>query len=152
MNDLQHNAFMQLEETLLILEESISSEALSNITYTLHITRLKQFYSPQFDFEHSETGSYFHSALICVYTKFIDDPEYSLPLSDIFRQSLSYVIEISTLSLNISVNKSRLTECLISLAEIWDLGTTLDISVLLSQALHKMRQNLLQLNSYLSIL
>ena len=152
MDNIQHNAFMQLDETLLILEESISCEALSNITCTIHIARLKQFYSPQFDFEHSETGSYFHSALVCIHSKFIDDSEYSLPLSDIFKQSLSYAIEISTLSLNISVNKTRLTEHLISLAEIWDLSTTLDISTLLSQVLHKMRHDLLQSDSYQSIL
>ena len=136
---------MQLEETLLILEESISEESLSKITSTLHISRLKQLYSPQFDFEHSESGSYFHSALVCVNSKFIDThAETRLPVSDVFMQSLSCILEISTLSLNISINKFRLTECLLSLAETWGLNSTLDISILLTQSLHSMRHNLQQ--------
>ena len=139
------NALMQFEETLLILEESISDDVFSNQTSSLHISRLKQFYSPQFDFEHSESGSYFHSALVCLNSKFIEfDNQNTLPVSNEFKKSLSYILEISSLSLNISINKSRLTECLILLAELWDLGSTLDISKLLSQSIHKMRHNLQQ--------
>ncbi len=141
----QHSAFLQLEETLLILEESISYDVFSNSASTIHISRLKQFYSPQFDFEHSESGSYFHSALICVNARFVEsDAQYVLPLSDIFKQSLAYILQISTLSLNVSLNKTKLTDCLILLAELWGLSTTLDISNLLSQSIHNMRHNLQQ--------
>ena len=140
---IDNNAFLQLEETLQILEESIKVDAVSNQISLHHIQRLKQLYSPLFNFEHSETGSYYYSAIKCVCVDYTDtDAKFDLPLSHEFKQSLNYLLTISLLSLNLSLNKSQLTEQLLLLSELWELNSTLDIPTLLLQTLTHMRLNL----------
>ena len=138
------NHILQLEETLQILEESIQHDAFSTSSTKQHIQRLKSFYSPRFDFEFSESGSYYYAALHCVCDRYLnDDCKHNVFLSSEFKQSLSCLLEISRLSLNSKNHQTSIVEELLLLAKLWGLNETLDIPTLLLQALVKMRSNLL---------
>ena len=137
---------LQLEETLLILEESLQQPALDHRVQQKHIIRLKQFYSPLFDFEHSETGSYYYAALQCIKATYLDeDALYSLPLSPLFIDSLLCLIKINMLSLDTRRNKNGITEALLDLAELWGLQHSHDMAELLTSVVGNMRKQVTQL-------
>ncbi len=137
---------LQLEETLLILEESLQQPALDHRVQQKHIIRLKQFYSPLFDFEHSETGSYYYAALQCIKATYLDeDALYSLPLSPLFIDSLLCLIKINMLSLDTRRNKNGITEALLDLSELWGLQHSHDMAELLTSVVGNMRKQVTQL-------
>lgn len=138
------SAILQLEETLQILEESLHHNVFSDSTATQHIQRLKQFYSPRFDLEHSESGSYHYAALQCISAYYLeDDAVYQLPLSSIFKESLCLMLEINLLTLDGKRHNNEITEKLLALAELWSLNTILDMPTLLLQTHIMMRSNLI---------
>ncbi len=138
-----NSAFLQLEETLLILEESLQHNLFYNSIEKRYIKRLKQFYSPQFDIEHSETGSYYFATLQCIKLFYLDvDSIYKIPISDNFKTSMHHLLEINAHTLDTRNNQSRMTEQLLILSELWGLQDTLDIADLLVNTLIKMRSNL----------
>ena len=58
----ENDPILVLEETLFILEECLQGDnslLLNSTVVSHHIQVLKKFYSPGFDFDYSETGSYF---------------------------------------------------------------------------------------------
>ena len=133
---------LKLEETLLILQECLlhtpSTLPLTPIAGE-YIDRLKTFYSPQFDFDHSESGSFFFAALRSVQATFIDkDSPSHIPLSDNFIQSIEYLLEISMLSLSYRTNRSAIVEQLITLSNLWKLNRTLDMRSVIVQVLGHM--------------
>jgi len=137
---------LPLEETLLILEESLQQPALDHRVQQKHIIRLKQFYSPLFDFEHSETGSYYYAALQSIKATYLDeDALYSLPLSPLFIDSLLCLIKINMLSLDTRRNKNGITEALLDLAELWGLQHSHDMAELLTSVVGNMRKQVTQL-------
>ena len=141
------DAYLQLEETLLILEDSLQHDVYYNSLEKRYIKRLKQLYSPGFDIEHSETGSYYHATLQCIKALYLDsDCVYHLSLSNNFKASMEYLLEINYYTLNTNRHHSKLTECLLSLSQLWGLHGTLDIADLLAQTLIKMRADLI--NTY----
>lgn len=141
------SAFLQLEETLHILEDSLQHNVFYNSLEKQYIKRLKQLYSPLFDIEHSETGSYYHATLQCIKSLYLEtDSVYQISLSAKFKTSMSYVIDINSYTLDTKNHRSKITECLLSLSELWGLQSTLDIADLLVQALTKMRADLI--NTY----
>ena len=134
------SAILQLEETLLILEESLQQPTLDNTIQKKHISRLKQLYSPLFDFEHSESGSYYYAALQCIKASYIDDEaKYTLSLSPLFVKSVLCLLEINTLSLDTKRNKNAITEAFLTLAELWDLHKSHDMADLLTHVISHMR-------------
>jgi len=142
-----NSAFLQLEETLLILEDSLQHNVFYNSFEKQYIKRLKQLYSPRFDIEHSETGSYCHAALQCIKALYLENESvYQLPLSKNFKASMDYLLEINFYTLDTNNHHSKIIECIISLSELWDLQSTLDIADLLVQALSRMRLDLV--NTY----
>ena len=142
---LENEGFLQLEETLQILEESLQHDVFSTHTATQHIKRLKQLYSPRFDFEHSESGSYSYAALRCVSACYLDeDAKYDIPLSSVFKESLELLMQINMLALGANKNKAGLTESLLAISNLWNLNDTLDIPELLLKVLINMRSNLLE--------
>ena len=141
------SAILQLEESLQILEELIQCSPLDNKTTTLYIQRLKQFYSPQFDFEYSESGSYYYAALKSLSVNYLEnDSQFGTSLSHSFQHSLELLIEISLLNMDPRKNQSVIIEKLVALATFWDLNTTLDMPDLIVQVLKKMRTELLSKN------
>ena len=147
--DLLNNssAFLQLEETLHILEDSLQHDVYYNSLEIRYIKRLKQLYSPRFDIEHSETGSYYHATLQCIKALYLDSEcVYQISLSKKFKASMNYLLEITTYTLDTNSHHSKLTESLLSLSELWELQDTLDIADLLVQTLVKMRTDLI--NTY----
>lgn len=140
-------AFLQLEETLHILEGSLQHDVYYNSLEKGYIKRLKQLYSPQFDIEHSETGSYYHATLQCIKSLYLDSEcVYQISLSKRFKVSMNYLLEINSYTLDSSNHHSELTECLLSLSELWGLQGTLDMADLLVQTLINMRTDLI--NTY----
>ena len=142
-------AVLQLEETLLILEESLAQPSLSHTNNKKHISRLKQFYSPLFDFEHSESGSYYYATLQCVKATYIDDNAiYKLPLSTLFIDSILCLLEINTLSLDTKRNSRGITEALLNLARLWNLHHQQDMADLISNVIACLRRDIIdQLNT-----
>ncbi len=141
------SAFLQLEETLHILEDSLQHNVFYNSLEKQYIKRLKQLYSPRFDIEHSETGSYYHATLQCIKALYLGvDSVYQIALSEKFKTSMSYLVDINSYTLDTNNHQSKITESLLSLSELWDLQSTLDIADLLVQALIKMRADLI--NTY----
>ncbi|MDW3096006.1 MAG: hypothetical protein R8G33_10065 [Gammaproteobacteria bacterium] len=139
-----NSAVLQLEETLLILEESLQHNVFYNSIEKRYIKRLKQFYSPYFDIEHSETGSYYFATLQCIKLFYLDaERPYRIPLSDKFITSMHHLFEINIHTLDARNNQSGMTEQLLFLSEIWELHDTLDIADLLVNTLIKMRSNLI---------
>lgn len=142
-----NTAVLQLEETLLILEESLQQNIFYNSIEKRYIKRLKQLYSPHFDIEHSETGSYYFATLQCIKLFYLDaECTYSIPISDKFKTSMYHLLEINSHTLDSRNNKSRMTEQLLSLSELWHLQDTLDIADLLVFTLNNMRSDLI--NTY----
>jgi len=141
-------AILQLEETLIILEESLQQPTLNNSLNKKHIARLKQLYSPLFDFEHSESGSYYYAALQCIKSLYIDnDSHFDLPLPPLFIQSVLCLLEINTLSLDTKRNKNGITEAFIALADLWELQHSQDMADLLILVIANMRKQLINLLS-----
>ena len=142
------SAILQLEESLQILEELIQCNPYDNKAITLYIQRLKQFYSPHFDFEYSESGSYYYAALKCLSVNYLEeDAKFNVSLSHSFHHSLKLLIEINLLNLDPRKNQSVIIEKLVTLATFWNLNTTLDMPDLIIQVLKEMRTDLL--NSHL---
>lgn len=139
-------ALLQLEETLLILEESLKPQPIYHTSNKKHIYRLKQMYSPLFDFEHSESGSYYYATLRCIKATYIDDDAiHKLPLSSLFIKSILCLLEINTLSLNTKRNKNGITEALLDLADLWDLHDSLDMADLLMTVVSNLRQDIIDM-------
>ena len=143
----QNRAILALEETLQILEECIQENAL-DLTLTpvicSHIQRLKSLYSPEFDFEHSESGSYFYAAIRCSGDCFLSaQSKNPVPLSDKFRDSFAILQDISLLSLSYKKSKLALSEKFMSLSELWGLRRTMNVQQTLIAALSEMRTDLL---------
>lgn len=140
------SAILQLEETLIILQESLLLPWTNDSLNKKHIARLKQLYSPLFDFEHSESGSYYHAALQCIKSSYIDDDsQFDLPLPPLFVESIMCLIEINTLSLDTKRNKNGITEAFINLANLWHLQHSQDMADLLSQVIVNMRRQVTHL-------
>ena len=139
-------SILQLEESLLILEESLQPDTIEPDTRKRHIHRLKQFYSPLFDFEHSESGSYYYAALKCIEETYINtDSTDKLPLSSLFKQSTTCMLRINTLSLDTKRNKNGIAESLIELAQLWQLYQSHDMADLLTKVLSQMRNEVTSL-------
>jgi|GEM_PF-1794731 len=139
-------ALLQLEETLLILEESLQHPPFQDSTSKRHISRLKQLYSPLFDFEHSESGSYYYAALQCIKATYIDDDAiYKLPLSSLFVNSILSLLELSTLSLDTKINKNSITETLLNLASLYSLRDSDDMADLITSVVRKLRTDIVVL-------
>ncbi len=133
-------AILQLEETLIILEESLKQPLVDLADSKNHILRLKQFYSPLFDFEHSESGSYYHAALRCIKATYLDDDaNCKLSFSPIFVNSISCMLKLNTLALDTKHNKNGITESLLELAELWNLQQSHDMAELLVNIINGMR-------------
>jgi hypothetical protein len=142
-----NSAFLQLEETLHILEDSLQHNVFYNSLEKHYIKRLKQLYSPRFDIEHSETGSYYHAALQCIKAFYLDTESiYQIPLSDKFKTSMHYLLAINSYTSDTNTYHSKQTDSFLSLSELWGLQNTLDIADLLVQALIRMRIDLI--NTY----
>lgn len=139
-------ALLQLEETLLILEESLQHPSYQNSTSKRHISRLKQLYSPLFDFEHSESGSYYYATLQCIKATYIDyEATYKLPLSSLFVDSILCLLEISTLSLDTKRNKNSITETLLNLASLNNLSDSDDMADLITSVVRNLRTDIVVL-------
>lgn len=138
---------LQLEESLQILEELIYCNPNDRKLITLYIQRLKQFYSPEFDFEHSESGSYYYAAIKCISLKYIENKLTShISLSQRFQDSLSLLLEINMCNFDTRNNNTSAVDKLISLASLWELNTTLDIPDLMIEVLREMRLEILHSN------
>ncbi len=146
------SAILQLEETLLILHECLHAPNLNNLQTKKHIARLKQLYSPLFDFEHSESGSYYCATLQCIKYTYLDkDAKFNLPLPPLFTKSILCLLDINTLSLDTKKNNSSITEALLCLAALWDLHESMDMADLISEVLVKMRSQITTLlNNYIA--
>ena len=143
---LDNSTVLRLEETFMILEECLQCDDTPFPISTIkphHVQRLKKFYSPQFDFEFSESGSYFYAALkVASASSLKSEPAEFYFLSDQFKRSLEYLLQVSLLSLNYQNNQHRITEQLILLADLWQLHDTLDMQLLVINVLSKMRAEL----------
>ncbi|MEM8843678.1 MAG: hypothetical protein AAGB35_01390 [Pseudomonadota bacterium] len=138
---------LQLEESLQILEELIYCNPNDRKLITLYIQRLKQFYSPEFDFEHSESGSYYYAAIKCISLKYIENKLTShISLPQRFQDSLSLLLEINMCNFDTRNNNTSAVDKLISLASLWELNTTLDIPDLMIEVLREMRLEILHSN------
>jgi len=148
MNLLDNDtALLQLEETLQILEDSLQRNVFYNSLDKYYIKRLKQLYSPRFDIEHSESGSYYHATLQCIKALYLDhDAIYQLSLSTKFITSMNYLLEINFYVLDTNTHHSKMTETLLSLSELWGLQSTLDIADLIAQTLIQLRADLINTN------
>ena len=144
-NQIDNTTVLKLEETFMILEECLKCDDTPFPSSTIkphHVQRLKDFYSPQFDFEYSESGSYFYAALKVVSAINFKSESPEFYFSDQFKRSLEYLLQISLLSLDYQRNQHRLTEQLILLADLWGLHDTLDMQLLIINVLSKMRAEL----------
>ncbi len=140
----ENSAVLQLEETLLILEESLQYNVFHHSLEKHYIQRLKQLYSPQFDIEHSETGSYYYATLECIRIFYlVEDSLYKIPMSAKFKTSILHLLDINSHALDSKKYQNRITEQLLALSELWQLQNTLDIADLLASCLSKMRLNLM---------
>lgn len=136
---------LKLEETLTILEELLNNN--HNVTRQ-HIQQLKVFYSPLFDFDYSESGSYFYAAVKSLCQQYLLPTDTTgLLLSNRFRVSLNLLEQIGMLSLNREKNQSALVSELLAMAELWNLNQTLDVSDMLQQVLRAMRYDALESNN-----
>ena len=135
---------LQLEETLQILEELIQCDTPDHRATASYIKRLKQFYSPQFDLEHSESGSYYYAALKCLSINYLEnDAIYNINLSDQFKRSLQTLIEIALLNVESSACKTIAINKLVELATLWGFNATFDMAGLIVKILQGMRADLL---------
>jgi len=135
---------LTIEETLTILEECLNHNSHGT---QQHIQTLKTFYSPVFDFDYSESGSFFYAGVksLCHHT--IERSSTDLILSGAFKQSLITLEKVSLLILDRQKNQSALTNQLLQLAAVWQLNQTLDVPDLIQQAISKMRYDVMQTNT-----
>lgn len=135
---------LKLEETLLILEELLVNDQKH---VRQHIQRLKVFYSPLFDFDHSESGSYFYAAIksLCHYYLAFDTT--SVILSERCQTSLTLLEKVSLLSLDRRKNHTTLVSELLTLASLWQLEHSLDVSDMLRHVLAAMRYDAMRSNN-----
>ena len=140
-----------LEETLFILEECLQGDnslLLDSPIVSNHIQTLKNCYSPEFDFDYSETGSYFFAALSAIDRCYIGaDTLYQLPLSEKFNESLHHLLQISRLSINYRSYNQTIIDHLLTLANLWNLQHSMDIRLLILQTLSLMRSEIKELNT-----
>ena len=138
---------LQLEESLIILEECLqfdNSPFPNSSINSFHIERLKEFYSPGFDFEYSESGSYVYAALRVISAHYLEEQAlYQISFSEKFRCSLEYLIDVSLLSTAYRSNRHAVNDKLVALAELWDLQNITDMDHLLITVLARMRIELL---------
>ena len=134
---------LTIEETLTNLDECLDNDRRST---QQHIQTLKTFYSPLFDFDYSESGSYYYAGLRSLCHHYIEQPVADLNLSDAFKHSLITLEQVSLLSLDRQKNHSALTDQLLALADVWQLNQTMDVPELIQQALRKMRYDVIQSN------
>ena len=138
------NSALQLEESLQILEELILCNPGDRRATSSCLKRLKQFYSPQFDFEHSESGSYYYAALKCLSINYLEkDAIYNLPLSLQFKDSLQILLGVALLNVDSPGNKNLAIDKLVELASLWGFNSTFDMANLIAQILQAMRADLL---------
>lgn len=146
------NPILVLEETLIILEECLQGDkslVLDSVIVSNHMQTLKNYFSPEFDFDYSETGSYFYAALNGINKYYIGpDAVYQLPLSVKFTDSLQHLTQISRLSINYRSYKQTIIDHLLALSAIWDLQQTMDMRMLILQTLSLMRTEINDLNYY----
>lgn len=135
---------LTIEETLTILEECLNH---SNHGSQQHIQTLKTFYSPLFDFDYSESGSFFYAGVKSLYHHTIERSSTDIIFSASFKHSMVSLEKISLLILDRQKNQSALTNELLQLASVWQLNQTLDVPDLIQQALCKMRYDVMQTNS-----
>ena len=142
-NPAKKNPILALEETLVILEECLqgdNSVLLDSAMISSHIKTLKHYYSPEFDFDYSETGSYFYAALNSIHRCYIEsDACYQLDFTDIFKASLQHLLCISRLSINYRTYKHTIVDHLLALAKLWRLQHAMDMRILMLQTLALMR-------------
>ena len=150
LSDLS-DSLLQLEESLIILEECLqidNSPFPNKSISSFHVERFKKFYSPRFNLEYSESGSYVYAALRVISVYYLEEPAiYQIPFSDRFKRSLEYLLDISLLSMAYRSNKHVVTEKLVILAEMWGLQEVADMENLLTTVLVRMRMELLNYNS-----
>ena len=149
-NRFDANPILLLEETLFILEECLQGDnslLLDSPIVSKHIQTLKICYSPEFDFDYSETGSYFFAALSAIDRCYIGpDTRYQFPLSDKFIESLQHLLHISRLSINYRSYNQTIIDHLLTLANLWNLHHAMDMRVLILQTLSLMRLEIKELN------
>lgn len=145
-NHSNDNLVLMLEESLFILEECLhrdNSLLQDPIIVSHHIQTLKRFYSPDFDLDFSESGSYYYAALLSINNCYVSpDAIYHIPLSIRFINSLEDLLHISRLSINFRMHRYKIIEHLQSLSNLWNLHSTLDMQSLILQVLTQMRSDL----------
>ena len=145
LNDLSEG-LLQLEESLIILEECLQSDHSpfpSTSINSFHIERLKKFYSPRFDFEFSESGSYIYATLRMISVYYLEEEAiYSISFSERFKDSLECLLDISMLSTAYRSNQQAITEKLVTLATLWGLQHISDMESLITTVLANMRIDL----------
>lgn len=145
------DSILVLEETLYILEECLQGDnflLLNSPVISNHIQTLKNCYSPEFDFDYSETGSYFFAALSAIDRCYIGtDALYHISLSDKFIESLHHLLHISRLSINYRSYNQSIIDHLLTLANLWNLHHAMDMRALILQTLSLMRTEIKYLNS-----
>lgn len=145
-NHSNDDLVLMLEESLFILEECLqrdNSLLQDPIIVSHHIQTLKRFYSPDFDLDFSESGSYFYAALLSIDNCYVSPGAiYHIPLSIRFKNSLEGLLHISRLSINFRMHRYEIIERLQSLSSLWKLHNTMDMQLLILQALTLMRSDL----------
>ena len=145
-NHSNDDLVLMLEESLFILEECLqrdNSLLQDPIIVSHHIQTLKRFYSPDFDLDYSESGSYFYAALLSIDNCYVDPGAiYHTPLSSRFINSLQRLLHMSRLSLNFRMHRCEIIEQLQSLSSLWKLHSTMDMQSLVLQVLTLMRSEL----------
>ena len=80
--------FLQLEESLHILEDSLQHCVLYKSPEMWYIKRLKHLYSPSLYIEHSETSSHYHATLQCIKALYLEtDADHQIALSKNLNQA-----------------------------------------------------------------
>lgn len=145
-----NNPILVLEETLFILEECLQGDnslLLDSTVVSHHIQVLKKYYSPGFDFDYSETGSYFFAALNSINRVYLGpDAIYFFKFCDKFSKSLDYLIRISRLSINYRSYKNSIIDHMLALAKLWNLHHAMDMRILLLRVLSLMRAEVLEID------
>ena len=112
------------------------------------IQTFKNCYSPEFDFDYSETGSYFFAALNAIDRCYIETGRlYQVSLSDKFNESLHHLLHISRLSINYRSYNQSIIDHLLTLANLWNLQHAMDMRALILQTLSLMRMEIKDLDS-----
>ena len=143
------NAWLILDESLQILQDCLQADTniCQNSAITKnHIQRLKYFYSPWFDFEYSESGSYFYATLKCTHAYYLNLPsEKQANISPNFSESLDRLLDISLYALSPTLNQRMMIEHMVKLASIWEYQHCDDMQTLLLFVFNKMRKSILNI-------